>query len=173
MKNLYIDFDGVILNTIELSYKMLEDDGIDMKDDNAVLSYYEKMNWEKLLERATVINDSINCLKKILESRRFNVAILTHVITLEEAVEKVKYIRKYFQDITIIPVPKKIHKTKMVHTENAILVDDYSGNLIEWENEKGIGVRFSTKLSSKGFLVIDRLDQLLNIDFDNIKVSNK
>ena len=51
----------------------------------------------------------------------------------------------------------------MVHTEGAILVDDYAGNLKEWENEGGIPVKFSTKLNGKGYPVIDRLDALLSM----------
>ena len=52
----------------------------------------------------------------------------------------------------------------MVHTKGAILIDDYSGNLREWENEGGIGIRFSTKLNGKGFRVIDKLDQILDME---------
>ena len=52
--------------------------------------------------------------------------------------------------------------------EGAILVDDYSGNLIEWESTGGIAVRFSKELESKGFLVINRLDELLNMNFDEV-----
>ena len=50
--------------------------------------------------------------------------------------------------------------------EGAILVDDYSGNLTEWENAGGVSVRFSNELESKGFLVINRLDELLNMEFE-------
>lgn len=37
--------------------------------------------------------------------------------------------------MTVIICPKEISKTKMVHTEGAILVDDYAGNLREWEKK--------------------------------------
>ena len=40
-------------------------------------------------------------------------------------------------------VPKEISKTLVVHSKDAILVDDYSGNLREWEKNGGISVRFS------------------------------
>ncbi len=53
----------------------------------------------------------------------------------------------------------------MVHTKGAILIDDFVGNLKEWTEEGGIGVRFSPKLSSKGYPVIDCLDQILNLEF--------
>ena len=32
MKDLYIDFDGVIKDTIKVSYKMMEDEKIDLRD---------------------------------------------------------------------------------------------------------------------------------------------
>ena len=106
---------------------------------------------------------SINSIQKIIDSNKFRVSILTHVVSLDEAMAKINYIRKYFKDITIIPVPKKISKTKMVHSEGSILIDDYAGNLREWQEAKGIGVRFSTKKNGKGFYVIDRLDQILDL----------
>jgi len=51
----------------------------------------------------------------------------------------------------------------MVQTAGSILVDDYAGNLREWESEHGIAIRFSPKLNGKGFLVINRLDQIIDI----------
>lgn len=163
MKELYIDFDGVILDTIEKSYAEMDKLGIDKKDYEAAGKYFKSLNWEEFINNTEPINDSITCIKKIIDSGRFRVSILTHIVSLEEAIAKVKYIRKFFKDITIIPVPKEISKTKMVHSEGAILVDDYSGNLREWEKANGIGVRFSKKRNSKGFLVVDKLDQILDL----------
>ncbi len=167
MRNLYIDFDGVIMNTIEISYAELKKIGLDdkdPKDQKAVRKYYADIDWNILLnEKASIINDAIGCIQKILDSELYKVTILSHVISLQEAVEKVKYIRKYFRDITVIPVPREISKTEMVHTEGDILVDDYVGNLQEWKDAGGIGIKFSTKLNGKGFVVIDKLDQLLDM----------
>jgi hypothetical protein len=165
MKSLYIDFDGVILDTINTSYKMLEEAKIDPKDSKKTTAFYKKMDWKHILEITPVINDGISCIERIIESNLFDVSILTHVNSLEEAIEKVKYIRKYFKDITIIPVPKEISKTKMVHTKGSILVDDYSGNLTEWASEGGIPIRFSPTLDSKGFTVINKLDQIIDMEF--------
>ena len=108
MKKLYIDFDGVVLDTITILYKDAKENGYDIHD----TKFYENYN---------------------------------------------------FKDMTVIICPKEISKTKMVHTEGAILVDDYAGNLREWEKEGGIPVRFSTKLNGKGYLVIDKLDELINM----------
>lgn len=162
MINLYIDFDGVIMNTIEISYKELEKLNINPKEFDKTQEYFRDLDWKEFLnKKCTPINDSIECIQKIIDSNLFNVNILSHINSLDEAIEKIKYIRKYFKDITFIPVPKKISKTKMVHTSGSILIDDYSGNLREWEATGGIGVRFSEKLNGKGFYVINRLDQII------------
>ena len=168
MKNLYIDFDGVIMNTIEITYLELKELNLDFKnidDQEKVREYYMTIDWKHLLnEKASIINNAMDCIKNIISSNKFNVSILTHILSLDEAVEKVNYIRKYFEDITVIPVPKTISKTKMVHTEGAILIDDYSGNLREWEEEGGIGIKFSIAEEDEEFETISRLDQILNIN---------
>lgn len=172
MINLYIDFDGVIMNTIEVGYKEIKDLGQEVCDESCT-NYYSNLNWKEFLnKKCSPINNSIECIQKIIDSNMFNVNILSHVVSLDEAIEKIKYIRKYFKDITFIPVPRKISKTKMVHTEKSILIDDYSGNLREWENCGGIGIRFSEKLDSKGFYVINRLDQIIEYVKSNGDVIN-
>ena len=125
MKNLYIDFDGVILDTITYLYRDLEESGKNYTDEEKK-NFYINYNWENVIKDELIINDSINCIKKIIESNKFNLAILTHVNSIKEAVLKINYLRKYFKDITIIPCPKEISKTKMIHTKDAILIDDYS-----------------------------------------------
>lgn len=169
MKELYIDFDGVILDTIKVLYEYLDNEGIDPKstdekEEKRRRVFIEKLDWNNIVNTTPQINDSIECIRKIINSKKFVVSILTHVNSLNEAIAKVNYIRNYFKDITIIPVPKKISKTKMVHTDGTILIDDYSGNLMEWEDEGGIGIRFSPTLDSKGFKVIDHLDQILDME---------
>ena len=163
MLNLYIDFDGVIMDTIDVSYKMIQDKNIDLKNISEVEKFYRDINWGKLLEKSNAINDSWECIERIIDSNKFNIAILTHVNSLEEIQEKVKVIRKHFRDITIIPVPKFISKTLMLKAEGAILIDDYVYNLEEWKKAGGIGVRFDLDMDGKGFTVIDRLDEIINI----------
>ena len=164
MGNLYIDFDGVIMDTITTMNRIMDATNLDKSDPIACRRFYETLDWANILAITPEINDGIECIQKILDAGVFDPAILTHVNSLDEIVEKVKFLRKYFGNITIIPVPKKLSKTKMVHAQDAILVDDYSGNLREWEEAGGIGIRFNLKLNGKGFRVINRLDQLLEMD---------
>lgn len=163
MKNLYIDFDGVICNTIEVTYKMMHDLNIDINNDLKVKQFYRDLDWNKLLDSCTIINDAFENIKKIMDSGKFNTVILTHVNSMDEIIAKVKYIRKYVKDVTIIPVPKDISKTKMINSRFSILVDDYNGNLDEWKASGGIGVRFDLDMDHKGYLVIDHLDTLLEL----------
>ena len=158
--NLYIDFDGVILDTINPLYQKLQEDNI---PEDKIKDFFINYDWTKIIKDQYIINDSIDCIQKIIDSNKFNLAILTHVNSLHEAELKIKYLRKYLKDITIIPCPKAISKTKMVHTKDSILVDDYAGNLREWEKEGGIPVRFSQKMNGKGFKVVDKLDQLIEM----------
>lgn len=170
MINLYIDFDGVIMNTIEVGYKKITDSGKEINEQTCT-EMYSNLDWKKFLNKECCeINNSIECIQKIIDSDMFNINILSHVHSLEEAIAKIEYIRKYFKDITFIPVPKKISKTKMVHTKDAILIDDFAGNLREWTKCGGIGVRFSEKLNSKGFYVINRLDQVIGIVNTKIEI---
>ena len=163
MLNLYIDFDGVIMNTIEVTYEIMKKQNINIKDPIKVGKFYRDSDWNKILKESSPINNSWECLEKIINSKKFNVSILTHVNSLKEIEEKVKIIRKHFRDITIIPVPKSISKTKMLKAEGAVLVDDFAENLIEWEEAGGYGIRFDLDMDGKGFPVIDRLDVLIDM----------
>lgn len=171
MKNLYIDFDGVIMNTIEITYLELQKLNLDFNnidDQEQIRDFYVNIDWKELINhKAKIINDGVNCIKKIIDSNKFNVSILSHVNSLNEAIEKVAFIRKYFKDITFIPVPRDISKTQMVHSKDAILIDDYVVNLEEWKAAGGVGIKFSTELNGKGFPVIDKLDQILELSFIN------
>lgn len=162
-KNLYIDFDGVILDTITKSYADIKKDLGDNATNEEISTYYANYPWETIIKDENIINDSINCINKIIDSDKFNLAVITHVNSLNEAILKIKYLRRYFKDITIIPCPKAISKTKMVHTAFSILVDDYAGNLREWVKEGGIPVTFSPTNEDKGYPTITRLDQIIDM----------
>lgn len=163
MKNLYIDFDGVICNTIEITYKMMDDTNIDKKNHEKVVNFYKDLDWERVLDNCKIINNGMENIQKLIKSGKFNVAILTHVNSMNETISKVNFIRRYLRDVTIIPVPKSISKTSMINARFSILVDDYPVNLNEWKEAGGIGVRFDLDLDGKGFLVIDHLDELLEL----------
>ena len=171
MKRLYIDFDGVVLDTIPHLYSALEASGADTTCEKEVSRFFSMYDFDMIINDDNILNESIECINKLIESKKFEISFLTHVNSLDEAVSKINYLKtKFKNNVTIIITPKEISKTMMVHSDGAILVDDYSGNLSEWESCGGISIRFSKELESKGFLVINRLDKLIDMDFegDNI-----
>ena len=164
MKRLYIDLDGVVIDSIPPLYEQLGIDksGVDNGSRKEKIKKFANFDYRKVINDKYILNDSINCIKKLLKSKKFEISFLSHVHSLNEAKVKIRYLRRKFKDdVTIIIVPGGVSKTKMVHSEGAILVDDFSSNLREWEEEKGIAIRFNKELESKGYKVINRLDQLL------------
>ena len=58
MKDLYIDFDGVIKDTIKVSYKMMEGEKIDLRDRPKVIEFYKQLDWEYLLKISAEIKNA-------------------------------------------------------------------------------------------------------------------
>ena len=50
MKQLYIDFDGVILDTMTKSYDELKKENIDRNDEKKVREFFKNADWKKLIE---------------------------------------------------------------------------------------------------------------------------
>jgi hypothetical protein len=159
-KNLYIDFDGVILDTITPLYEDYQKQNVQKENRTA---FYENYPWHTIIDDKYIINDSIGAIQKIIDSDKFNLAVLTHINSLNEAILKIKYLRRYFKDITIIPCPKAISKTLMIHTKDAILIDDYSGNLKTWEGEGGISIKFSQEPKKSVYTTISDLTEIIDM----------
>ena len=168
MRRLYIDFDGVVMDTIPLLYNELEKNGVSLDNEERIAEVFASFDFGEIIKDKNILNDSIECINRLLDSKRFEISFLSHINSIEEGIVKIKYLRKHFRDdITIIIFPKAISKTKMVHSEGAILVDDFSGNLKEWSEAGGIAIRFSKELESKGYRVLNRLDSLLDMFDEN------
>ncbi len=163
MKQLYIDFDGVILDTMTRSYEELKKENIDIKNQKKVMEFFRNLDWKKLIEETDEINDSINEIKKICDSKKFNVYILTHINSTNEMIEKIKYLHKNLPQVTVVSVPKEIPKTEVVNPSAAILIDDYSGNIKEWQKKLGIGIKFVKELEGSDYPEITHLSEVINM----------
>ena len=130
MRRLYIDFDGVVMDTIPPLYAALEKSGTDVSDNAQVRVFMSTFDFNSIVNDDNILNDSIECINKLIDSKRFDISFLTHINSLEEGIVKVKYLRSKFRDISIIMVPKEISKTLVVHSKDAILVDVFEKNLI-------------------------------------------
>ena len=159
--NLYLDFDGVIVDSIKVTYKMIEEKGINLDDTPKVREFYQKLDWFDLLSNINQLNDSIEYIKKLNNDGTYKIYILTTVNSLDEIEAKVNYIRKFGLNIPIISVPKGVNKNDIVNAKDNILVDDYSGNLYYWEKAGGIGVKFSLdNKKQQGFITVNSLNEL-------------
>ena len=57
MKQLYIDFDGVILDTMSKTYEILKEQNIDKKDKEKVQAFFRDLDWKKLISETKEINE--------------------------------------------------------------------------------------------------------------------
>lgn len=163
--NLYIDFDGVIVDSITILYKLFKQEGIDRNDRKAVLQYLRKLDWEQLIKTSNPINNSIEWLNIIMKSALFRPAILTHITCQYEAEVKKQYIRERVPALPVYTVPKANAKSIIGCVKNAVLVDDYTPNLKEWESKGGIGIKFmQTKKEGYLYQQISSLGELFETE---------
>ena len=159
MQKLYLDCDGVILDTINRSYQKLKESGLITEEE--VTNFYSNIDWGKLIEESGPINDSIKKIKEL--ENYFDIEILTHVNTEYEANVKIEYFAKELPGINVIPVQKGINKADYVDAKGVILVDDFTKNLDYWYEKGGIPVKFSDSGKECSYTVIADLLELIDI----------
>ena len=135
---IYIDFDGVIYDTVSIILNEIKEKEITL-DENCN-TFFAKLNWEKILNEAEEINSSINAIKNL--QKTYNIKILTHVSSINEMEHKFKFIRKKLKNIDIIFVPKSIMKSQIINPINQVLIDDSKKNIDDWKSNGGIGILF-------------------------------
>ena len=130
----YVDFDGVILDTdaiIDRDFSEIDD----IKRSDFVKNY----DWNKLVNEASVINNSLDNLK----NSKFDTYILSKISSMNEGIAKVNYLRDNGVLTNIHLVPTKVSKSDVVSPEGNILIDDKVYNLDEWEEKGGISIFFN------------------------------
>ena len=162
MKNLYIDFDGVIMNTNRAITSLIEKSEIDKNNFAETHKFCSELQWDILLNDCDEISNAFFHLNELVKSGIFNVAILTHVCSDHEAQEKKNLINEKVQNLNVIPVPKEIDKCNYVNPKDSILVDDYTKNIELWEENGGIGIKFTDKDDDK-FKTTYSLGEIINL----------
>lgn len=163
MQKLYLDCDGVILDTINKSYQIMKENNI--MDVDKINSFFCNIDWEEFILASGELDGAINKIKVLEDSGLFDIKILTHVNSNNEIEAKTKYFKKLLPNIEVISVPKAVRKADVVVADNAILVDDYMPNLDYWDEKGGISVKFSDSGKISRYITITDLLDLLNIDF--------
>lgn len=159
MTKLYLDCDGVILDTINMSYKMLKEKGIEREEEKE--DFYRNLSWEELIIEAGEINNATDKIKKLTEI--YDVAILTHVISEGEIIAKENYFKAVLPNVKVISVPKGTKKADAVDPKGTILVDDFLPNLDYWHEKGGISIKFSDSGKECIYQTITDLSELLEL----------
>ena len=162
MKKLYLDCDGVILDTINMSYKMIKNKGLTDKEE--IEHFYKNLSWEELIIEAGEIDNSIEKIKEL--TKKYNVEILTHVNSDEEVLAKLNYFNTVLPDVKVITVPKEIQKADFVIPNGNVLVDDYLPNLDYWKEKGGIPIKFSDSGKKCKYQTVKDLRELLEININ-------
>lgn len=173
MVKLYIDFDGVIKNTIAYMYQEMDELGIEWRgihtNSKEVVEYIKNLDWEYLLHNTSFINNSIKAIKEIINTNLYDVKILTHINSKNEAIQKEIYLKKVLPEVEVITVPKQIDKAKFVDATGAILVDDYKTNLKIWKYHGGIPIHFDEERCESDYPVISCLFEIIDLTYDYAK----
>ena len=132
----YIDFDGVILDTMPI-YRYVREK-YNLKCDDGRLFRY--MNVSDVINKKRAINNSLEILKKV--QNKIDIRILSKVNNDYEA-----RIKREFLQSCGITIP-------------SVLVDDLKDNIDEWQSAGGTGLYFTDKKYKEYDTVFSLLDLL-------------
>lgn len=184
MRTLYIDFDGVLFDTIPLAFLEMERLGVDLSNEDAITDYFRTANWNYLIEQGGVLNDSIQKLEILMESNEFEqVEVATHRCSYQEGVIKNSNLKKQIPNLKVTTIPKRIEKHHALKAENNILIDDAKGKILSWIKDGGIGILFSRKVNhlitpyelgdNPYYITNDILDTLVVNHLEKVKTYRK
>ena len=140
MMKYYIDFDGVILDTLTIYSNIFHDNKYDKWE-----SIYTHFEFDNIFCKDNEINDSINKLKAL--QNKYNLILLSKVVNEDEAKAKKRFLLKNNINIETIFVPYHDKKTDYVNVDiNTILIDDQTDNIDEWIKLGGKGILFNKEL---------------------------
>ncbi len=140
MKRYFIDFDGVILDTIpiyRLAYSRYH-----LENENNLFRY---LNISDVFSKKREINNSLKYLREA--QNRLDISILTKVNNDYEARVKKDFLRKNGINVPVITVPQYEMKTNYVKNidKNTILIDDLQTNIDDWVSSGGTGLLLKEK----------------------------
>ena len=166
-KYIFIDCDGVILDSEQRMNKKKEERGYLNHNDGKEFDDYFKLadsiegEWEYIIEGASSLNSSVEIIRE-LEKMKRKLAILTKVHSLKEMQIKVSDLRqnRYIYS-PIIFVPPGIQKYEVVIPNHQLLIDDSKKNINGWIEHDGQGLLFDDKLDNNSKTKVRSLKFLL------------
>ena len=158
---LYIDCDGVIFDTIEEAYRMMDEMNLDRNNKSNVNFFFKNVDWNILFERACELNNAIEKIKLIKESNYYkDVIILTKLSGnyYEEGIKRAIF-EALLPNIQVITLQFDLKKNSVVYAKNNILVDDEKRNVDSWKKANGIGIYYQQKNDNfENDVITDLLD---------------
>lgn len=148
---IYIDFDGVILDTMRKAKELLEQhhnlnletsNRNNIEEQQIISNFFKTLDWNYLLYETKEINESITFLKLIKDSNIYVPTIYSAVNSLTEALEKHIYIEK---KLSVEHQFIMAHNPKVCDNNYSILIDDDNFNLDNWT---GFPIHFDSKIKS-------------------------
>ena len=161
---LYCDCDGVIFNTIDIGFQLMEQKGCDMNNHDEIDRYFrEELDWREIFEYAVEINNSIEYLEELRKSGYFKKVFIHTGLSGSYFEEGTK--RDIFSirlpKIKVITSQRGLPKALVVRDPvGNILVDDELKNCLNWEKYGGTAIIFSQQGMD---LEHNRIDNLLDI----------
>jgi len=153
-----IDIDGVCIDTEERIAIIAKEIG--WKE------AFKIIDWHEHISSSQQISNSIDILRDVQKKLK-RIQLLTQNHTAEEEIEKIAYFRKKGIYIPIISVPSKVSKSVVVppsfYNGNVVLIDDREKNVIDWNNDGGIGVHFSENNTTENIVKVKSLEFLRKI----------
>lgn len=117
---LYIDCDGVILNTIQVAKRIAKELGYDVDSyDGLHIFFVKDANWQILISECEILADAVNQIKALQATRKYKITILT------------KFSEEVFGKFTEILVPKDESDNSKEEKDEYI----FSGEEIEFPKE--------------------------------------
>lgn len=158
---LYLDCDGVIFNTIQEGYNMMQEINMDIHNRAHANFFFQTVDWNVLIYRAGILKNSILKIKNIINSNEYRDVIIVTKLSGNEYEEKIKRIilGKLLPNTKVITLKINENKDEVVDSINNILVDDDINNTLRFR-KKGIGLHF---VSHNPNYELDEIDDLDNI----------
>lgn len=161
----YVDFDGVLLDTDSVIDKEFDGNGERRE-------FVKNYDWFKLMRDDLIINNALD----YINNSKYEVSLLSKISSMCEGQAKIKYLRNKDVNIDINLVPTLINKCDVVSAYGNVLIDDKIVNLDSWSNSGGISIYFNKDSKDTDihgdintrYPMISDLSCLIN-GFDNLK----
>lgn len=161
----YCDCDGVILNTIEVAFSIMKENGCNISDRKEVDNYFKRLiDWNEIFANASFINNSVEQIKNLKEQDLFDdIVILTKLSgSVDEERLKRDLFKEVLPDVKVITLQYGLNKALVVPSKDNILLDDEINNCKQWKKANGIAILFSPYMNSYDSNVISNIGDIAN-----------